>query len=61
MGCYSATTANPCSEQLSATLVKECRNMLALQYKTHLMSWSPDKEDAKILLDIHFPMNHVIS
>ena len=32
-----------------------------LTSKTHLMPWSADQEDGKMLLDIPFPMNNVIN
>ena len=29
------------------------------EYKTHLMVWPTDADDAKMLLEVPFPMNYV--
>ena len=41
------------------TFYNKCRNMPA--YKKHLMVWSTGADDGKMLLDIPFPMNQVIT
>ena len=46
--------------QFSAITVRECRNMLAVLIQNAFVGMATSSDDAKMLLNIPFPMNHVI-
>ena len=58
--CTSVTTTN----HYLATFYNDSESAEICQlfkHKTHLMVWSTGSDDAKMLLDIPFPMNQVIT
>ena len=46
--------------QLSGITVRECRNMLAVLIQNAFVGMATSSDDAKMLLNIPFQMNHVI-
>ena len=52
------------SQSLSCNFLQqhlECRNMLTVLIRNRFEVWSTDADDAKMLLDIPFPMSQVIT
>ena len=60
LGCISVTTTNHCLAIFSGITVRECRNMLAVLIQNAFVGMATSSDDAKMLLNIPFPMNHVI-